>query len=277
MDREKRIIIMKEIEHWRRSKLLPEQYCDFLMNLYAESSTPEEMKMVKRAKGKQAVADSKPLHWLLLFGTAACISYVVLHFSAFDMQMQIGLFVFAALVPYIYGSMIRRRKPLRSHSFFGLGTAFMLIAGPLLMQYLGWSGWTELALYLTACAFLWLGFGIGLRLPWLHLCGWLSLALCYALLLNRLSVPGNWFTLELCWLPLSLLFAWLGWLFSHKAKQSGAVCLINACFLWFMPETYALLWTDWPIVVTQLLLLGKLTVLGALGFSLRKTWIDWVV
>ena len=27
--------IVKEIEHWQRSKLLPEQYCDFLLNLYA--------------------------------------------------------------------------------------------------------------------------------------------------------------------------------------------------------------------------------------------------
>jgi hypothetical protein len=37
LDQEKkREILLYEIEHWRRSRLLPEQYCDFLSNLYRE-------------------------------------------------------------------------------------------------------------------------------------------------------------------------------------------------------------------------------------------------
>ena len=41
MDAEKRKMIVREIDHWRRSKLLPEHYCDFLMNLYVDESTPK--------------------------------------------------------------------------------------------------------------------------------------------------------------------------------------------------------------------------------------------
>jgi hypothetical protein len=38
LDNEKRNLVVKEIEAWRRSKLLPEQYCDFLQNLYLDDS-----------------------------------------------------------------------------------------------------------------------------------------------------------------------------------------------------------------------------------------------
>ncbi|WP_252508902.1 hypothetical protein [Paenibacillus peoriae] len=43
MDQEKkRAILLHEIEHWRRSRLLPEQYCDFLSNLYREDEDPSQ-------------------------------------------------------------------------------------------------------------------------------------------------------------------------------------------------------------------------------------------
>ncbi|WP_199618787.1 hypothetical protein [Paenibacillus alkalitolerans] len=275
MEREKRTIIVTEIEHWRRSKLLPEQYCDFLLNLYAESADID----VKpdRHCGKQAVLESNALQWVSLFGIVACICYVALHFSSFRPQLQIGLFVFGCVAPYVSAALIRRRKPLAANVSSGLGTALMLIAGPLLLRQMGWQEWVQTALYFSVCSLIWLGAGVGFRMSWLHFCGWLGLIVSYALVLNRLSVPGDWVTLELCWLPLSFLLGWLGWLFSRRAKNAGAVLLVVSCLLWFMPESYALLLTDWSVTAAQMLLLGKLALLGALAFMLRKIWIEWVV
>jgi hypothetical protein len=275
MEQERRMIIIREIEHWRRSKLLPEQYCDFLLNLYAESSA-DGTKSASNPR-KRAVTESSALQWLAFFGGIACITYVVLHFNAFGKDLQIGIFAFAAIAPYILGIAIRHTRPFAANISIVVGTGVLLIAGPLLLRYLGWGEWYQTALYLTGCSLLWLGVGVGFRMPWLHFCGWMSLFLSYALLLNRLEVPDGWITLELCWLPLSFLFGWLGWLFSLKAKKEGAVCLVVACLLWFMPEGYALMLTGWPETVAQLLLLGKLVLLGSAGFALRKIWIDWVV
>ncbi|OQP05829.1 hypothetical protein B1690_12065 [Geobacillus sp. 46C-IIa] len=36
MNRRRRETIIREIEYWKRSRLLPEQYCDFLLALYTE-------------------------------------------------------------------------------------------------------------------------------------------------------------------------------------------------------------------------------------------------
>ncbi|MFD1904811.1 hypothetical protein ACFSQ7_13340 [Paenibacillus rhizoplanae] len=42
MNLEKRDTILREIQYWRRSKLLPEQYCDFLTNLYDDQAEVED-------------------------------------------------------------------------------------------------------------------------------------------------------------------------------------------------------------------------------------------
>ena len=36
MNEKRREIIVREIEYWKRSRLLPEQYCDYLLALYTE-------------------------------------------------------------------------------------------------------------------------------------------------------------------------------------------------------------------------------------------------
>jgi hypothetical protein len=88
-DEEKRNLIVKEIESWRRSKLLPEQYCDFLQNLYLEDLedrprgvTGAVVKKIGQASGKQ---------WFLASGIFALICFVVLHFSVFPLLLQIAI------------------------------------------------------------------------------------------------------------------------------------------------------------------------------------------
>ena len=43
MSNPKKQIIMNEIAFWKQSKLLPEQYCDFLMTLYSEGNHEQEV------------------------------------------------------------------------------------------------------------------------------------------------------------------------------------------------------------------------------------------
>ena len=38
MDENRKQIIIKEIGYWKNNKLLPEQYCDFLLALYTEGT-----------------------------------------------------------------------------------------------------------------------------------------------------------------------------------------------------------------------------------------------
>ena len=43
MNAQRKKIIMTEIDYWKQHKLLPEQYCDFLITLYTEGNREQEI------------------------------------------------------------------------------------------------------------------------------------------------------------------------------------------------------------------------------------------
>ena len=274
MEQEKRAVIVKEIEHWQRSKLLPDQYCDFLLNLYRD---PEASGTVVQQERKRKIVESNPMHWLLLIGSVGLFCYVGLHFSLFPPLLQIGIFLAVVAAAHIVSAYYRNRKPLASYAFFGLGAGALLAGGAMLLAGQGAADWSATAFYIACCAIIWIAFGVALRVPWIHLCGWIVLLFVYSVAVNRVLAPESWAALELSWLPLAGVFGWIGWLLSRRAKQSGAVFLILACLLWFVPETYAFAFTEQPLVATQSIMLGKVAGLGAAAFFLRKLWTEWVV
>lgn len=275
MDQEKRRTIVREIEYWQRSKLLPDQYCDFLLNLYRD---PDAAGTALQQERRRAIVESNPLLWLLLIGSIGLLCYIVLHFSLFPPLLQIGVFLAVVVLAHGVSAYYRSRKPLLSYAAFGLGSAVLLFGGSLLLSA-GDSGgdWGSAAFYIGCCSIIWISFGIALRVPWIHLCGWIVLSLVYTVAVNRIVAPEQWLTLELSYVPLAALFGWIGWLLGRRAKQSGAVFLIMACLLWFFPEGYAFLLTDLPLALTQLIMIGKIVLLGGAAFALRKLWTEWVV
>jgi hypothetical protein len=274
MEQEKRAVIVKEIEHWQRSKLLPDQYCDFLLNLYRD---PEASGTVLQQERKRKIVESNPMHWLLLIGSVGLFCYVGLHFSLFPTLLQIGIFLAVVASAHIVSAYYRNRNPLASYALFGLGAGALLAGGAMLLGGESATDWSSIAFYIACCAIIWIAFGVALRVPWIHLCGWIILLFVYSVAVNRLLAPESWAALELSWLPLAGVFGWIGWLLSRRAKQSGAVFLILACLLWFVPETYAFAFTEQPLVATQSIMLGKVAGLGAAAFFLRKLWTEWVV
>lgn len=274
MERDKRSIIVNEIEQWQRSKLLPDQYCDFLLNLYRDS---DQARSPTKQKRKQAIAESKPLYWMLIFGVVALLCYVSLYFNSFSPSLQIGIFIAAALTAHGVSAAFRQRKPLLSYVMFGAGAFVLLAGGAWLSQAGGIDDWGSTTFYIACCALIWIAFGLALRVPWIHLCGWAALLLVYAVAVNRLLQPESWLALQLCWVPLALLFGWVGWLSGRKAKASAAVFFIVACLVWFAPEAYALAWTRLEPAAAQLWVFGKLAALGGFAFGLRRTWSEWVV
>jgi len=274
MDQEKRAIIVSEIEHWQRSRLLPDQYCEFLLNLYRESDANGT---VDRQRRRRAIVESNPLIWLLLTGSIGLFFYVGLNFSLFPPLLQMGLFVASVVAAHVASGVLRNRKPLASYALFGLGAGLLLAGGAYLLRGASPEDWGQAAFYVGCCAIVWVAFGIALRVPWIHLCGWIVLLFVYAVAVNRALEPEGWASLQASWIPLSLLFGWTGWLLSRRARQAGAVLFIVACLLWFAPEGYAAIWTEQDAALTQAIMLGKLIILGGAAFVLRKTWTEWVV
>lgn len=277
MDPQRRSIIVKEIEHWRQSRLLPDKYCDFLLNLYRD---PETEPTAGRHDRRVAIVESHPLLWVLTTVIIGFICYLIFHFNSFPPLTQLSVMMAGIILSLGASAWFRSRKPMLSYLLFGFGSAVLLLGGLMLTaaeETGADAGWAAGALYIACCGVIWVVFGVVLRVPWIHLCGWAALVLAYSACVNRLVAPQHWFSLELCWTPLAALFGWAGWLFARRARQSGAVFLIMACLLWIVPEGYAFAFTDLDPAVTQAVMIFKVAALGAAAFIFRKRWTEWVV
>ncbi|WP_027088311.1 hypothetical protein [Cohnella panacarvi] len=272
-DDEKRKAIVLEIEAWRRSKLLPEHYCDFLINLYLDDLNERPKGMVGNAVRKIGQASGK--HWLLTFGIFTLICIVVLHFSAFPLALQIGLtgVVTAAFIGF--AGKIQELSPTRSMMLAGTGCFFLLGTGYSICQLHGWTSPLGYILLLVVCAVVWIVSGIALNAFILHGLGWILAIAAYTKLLADHVAHPTWLEVQIFWLPAALLFGWLSWFVHNRYQSSGAVLFAVALVLWFMPEVYSALYginKDW----LQIELLCKVVIVGAGMFRLRKQWMEWV-
>lgn len=274
MDQEKRKIIVAEIEQWKKSKLLPEHYCDFLLNLYWDER--QEKGQAIMGISAAAVQNSNWKSWMSIFGIIGIIVFFVLHFTSFWFWLQIAVVAAGVAALYSLGAIWRSKQTLLSCMCFGAGSVLLLLAGLYLLDGQGMTG-LPVMMYIAVCGMSWVAVGISARFPIFHLAGWLVLFLIYAVVLRHNISDMDWIGLELSWLPLSLVLIWLGWLFHHVNKQIAGVLLLAGLLCWFGPEAYGLALTGLDAVKLQLLLAVKLAVCGGFLFGLRKKWIEWVM
>lgn len=274
MDQEKRKTIVAEIEQWRRGRLLPEHYCDFLLNLYMDEGQ-EKTKSVMGISSS-AIKNSSARLWLTIFGIIGLISFLGLHFTSFHFWMQTGVAGGAISILYMLGAARRTKQPAISYLCFGSASVLLLVAGLYLLDARGWNG-TPVIFFTALCGMVWILTGISARLPIFHFAGWIVLFLIYAIVLRHNIEDIDWIGLELSWVPVSLVLAWLGWLFHHVNKQIAAVLLLTGTIGWFGAEAYGLGLTELSPGHLQLSLGVKLAVCCGVLFGLRKKWIEWVV
>ncbi|MDQ0156352.1 hypothetical protein [Robertmurraya andreesenii] len=82
MDNNRKKIIVNEIQYWKENRLLPEQYCNYLLALYTEGNQPEES--TKKSKQRS----SKKVQVLLLL---IPIFVFLLYFTELSFDLQIAL------------------------------------------------------------------------------------------------------------------------------------------------------------------------------------------
>lgn len=275
MELEKRKIIVKEINHWRRSKLLPEQYCDFLSNLYMD----EQIERISPLFGVSStrVKNSSWKAWLVVLGIFSLISFTLLNFNSFPVSLQIGLSAFFVILCYLVVITKRRSRPVMSYIILGIGSCFLLFIGPYLLKLGGVEDPLWLVGYIGLCSLVWLCLGLSARIGLLHFCGWMGLVLFYSWLLHQEMEHFSWIYIQLYWVPIGMLFGWVGWLLHHKDKAVAVVFFLVACILWLFPELYSLVMTDLSESVIQTSILGKVAATGIVLFAFRKKWIEWVM
>lgn len=205
---EKRKIIIKEIEQWKRSKVLPEHYCDFLLNLYQDDEVENTS---WNSVSKTSIRNSHWKIWLLLGMILTAVSVIVFNFNLFPFPMQIGISSLFILLCYLMGFLKLHKNKNVSYLFLGSASIFLLFIGPYLLKLHGFADTFWILGYLVLCSIIWIVIGIILKLGLFQLCGWSGLILFYGWILHSRVDDIHWFQIQTFWIPLTvILFGWDG-------------------------------------------------------------------
>lgn len=270
MNRDKKEIILQEIDHWRNGRLLPEQYCDFLENLYRDTEKEQETVSITALRQGNFAA------WFLIFGISVFIFFIGFYFSRFPWVLQMAVTLLITSLFYTAAFIWRGRSKLYANITALTGSLLLLGFGTWMLRLQGWDSREDHAALIAACAIVWTAAGFFMRLPFLHYCGLACGILLYAFLFDYLHPDSAWEVLQLLWLPLCVLLLWFSWLSHHRVKRLAAVYFSAGATIWFMPEADAYLLRHAVPSFFIWLCLGKLVVAFVLLFMFRKKWITWV-
>ncbi|MGF7046113.1 hypothetical protein J2T13_000575 [Paenibacillus sp. DS2015] len=270
MNQEKRKIILDEIEHWRVSRLLPEQYCEFLLNLY--SDTP------KQPKGNSTISSQKfnGKSWFLSFGIFSLICISCFYFSSFPWPMQIITALIMVSTCYTFSGVYRVRLPLLSLCLAGTASLMMMGFGVWLIALHNLSSRMWVPILIGVCGVLWVLLGHVLSIGLIYYCGLGCWILLYARFGDMYRPDSSWLQLQIQWLPIGVLMICMSWLTHYRQRKLSQVYFAIGLTLWLMPEIDALLLRQ--VEMQSIMVLGMIKVVVGLGllFFTRKKWIAWV-
>lgn len=151
MDESRKQIIIREIAHWKKNRLLPEHYCDFLLALYTEGNGLHEKKNRFERKYLLFLLLFIPVIMFLLYFTELSLIlqmvfsiilifigiYLVLLFLKKGLLFQIPLIVSALILLFVSAKITLNLFPgnyISLYTVLGLNCLLWLVSGWKLKQ-----------------------------------------------------------------------------------------------------------------------------------------------
>lgn len=265
---DKRKVIVREIETWRKSKILPERYCDFLLNLYQEENAA-------RSSAVSRIKDSSAKPWILTWASLLGLFFITLYFEQLHLSLQLGLSAIVVLGFIWFGFKKRDDQIIYTYISFAAGAVFMLFIGRYLLQLYELDA-VWFIVYVLFCSCCWVILGIVARMGLFQFCGWAGMLIFYGWIVYDQVESVNWFMLQLCWLPLSAILIWVGWLLHVKWVSSARAFLGLGLLAFFAAEIYGYLLIDREAAWIQTALTFKFSMAGTALFFTRHRWIEWL-
>ncbi|MCM3394095.1 hypothetical protein MKY20_09855 [Cytobacillus sp. FSL W8-0315] len=97
LDENRKKVIVNELLYWKKSRMLPDRYCDYLLALYTEGSQPKEIKKHKSVMGLYLAN--------LIFLLLIPISALLIYFTELSIILQTAilfLFIFTCIFFVFY-------------------------------------------------------------------------------------------------------------------------------------------------------------------------------
>ncbi|MFL1674276.1 hypothetical protein [Paenibacillus dendritiformis] len=281
MDPQQRQWMAQEIARWRKNRLLPAAYCNFLAQLYDVPLDAQEEGSKETARSwADRIASLRPASWMVVFIIFVLFCIIGFHFTAFAAPMQISVIAVPALVLAGLAWSSRKTSPQRTIWRALLASLTLSGGGWLVLQAQGWSAWWPTVVWLVVCALAWLLCGMLAHSGLMQGAGWLHAAAAYRCVLQIAMTDLTLGESQWLWLPESGLFVWMAWAVHRLSPRVSAGLLIASAGLWFMPEAAWVAARAWSELQAdqELLsfLLGKWIILWCSAFYFRKQWVKWI-
>ncbi|MFV8826681.1 hypothetical protein [Alkalihalobacterium sp. APHAB7] len=123
MNQERKEIIIKEIKYWKQTRLLPEQYCNFLLTLYSEGEE-EHLKVEEESRSSMDVKSMSTffiVQFLLLF------IVVVIYFTDFPFLLQMAFGLLCGFLILKIAKKTRNKLPQLAYLYFLMAAIVLLL------------------------------------------------------------------------------------------------------------------------------------------------------
>ncbi|MCT8139695.1 hypothetical protein H1D32_19455 [Anaerobacillus sp. CMMVII] len=121
---ERKKIIIDEIKHWKKTRLLPEQYCNFLLTLYTEGEETGNLVVPKENRSKRLFQLIMMTFGLVIFG----LTFLVIYFTDFSPFLQTGLvFIFSSIM-FLLAVSVKKDNKIFMHLYILLGALMVFLA-----------------------------------------------------------------------------------------------------------------------------------------------------
>ncbi|MDM5211667.1 hypothetical protein QUF94_09460 [Peribacillus sp. NJ4] len=120
MDEMRKKIIIKEINSWKESRMLPEQYCNYLLALYRQGELPP-------SNSKNTGSDKKDIFSGLSIGALFAFIVFLNYFTEIPIRMQM---LMTTILIIIFGLAVRRfigRKIIFQMALMGMALSLLLL------------------------------------------------------------------------------------------------------------------------------------------------------
>ena len=124
MSNQRKQIILNEIAFWKKNKLLPEHYCDFLMTLYTEGNQDDE-KQIGKAKHSVKGQEKRKGKWMFIVFPLLAIVLFTLLFTLDSIWLTVTPAAILAIGTFIAAFYFAKKN--------GLLTSVLYISGALVL------------------------------------------------------------------------------------------------------------------------------------------------
>ncbi|OLO38904.1 hypothetical protein BTR23_11670 [Alkalihalophilus pseudofirmus] len=122
MNQERKEIIIKEIKYWKQTRLLPEQYCNYLLTLYSEG---EEDPIIPN-KARTNVSIRSMLNFFIV-QILLLLTVVVIYFTDFPFLLQIVFGIICVLITAFLAKKTVSTLSQLGHFYFLIAAIILLV------------------------------------------------------------------------------------------------------------------------------------------------------